>query len=321
MRRALLPLLIVVSLLALSTVSAVESVSGSVSLGETMTVSLKGRSITISSNFFNATLMSADLIVDGEMLYDTWVGDIWTDKNNGNKVVIDGVDETAKKVYFSITELCIPESAFGCFDGHVYWYDSCGERGDFFKSCSRDEICTGGECQSTCGNSVCESYEDGNNCKLDCGCPPGERECKGACAAEGGKRTGEMYDCEWECASQFGENGRCLDPITTILSASRLSLRVGDSTPVTISLDSASSKELDANVVLIIDSGASFAAVESADSCTANLCKIFRRLPAKGLTKVSVQLTCESAGAVALSSKITYGAATQGTTLSDSISL
>jgi len=78
---------------------------------------------------------------------------------------------------------------------------------------------------------------------------------------------------------------------------------------------------VDSNVVLTIDSGASFAAVESADSCTANLCKIFRTLPAKGLTKVSVQLTCESVGNVGVSSKITYGAEEQANTLSETISI
>ncbi len=319
MRCALL--LIVLFLLSLGSASAAVSVSGSVRLGETTTVQLGGETHTVSHNFFNATLLSTDLLVDGEMLYDTWVGDIWTLDKKGMQVTITGVNEAAREVYFSIAEYCAPESALGCYEGAVYWYDSCGERGDFHKACGHSEACIGGECKSTCGNGICESYENGNSCEQDCGCPPGERECKGSCAAEGGKRAGEMYDCEWECASQFGENGRCLDPITTILSASRPSLAVGESTPVAVSMDSASSSELDANIVLTLDSGASLSAVDSADSCTANLCKIFRRLPAKGMTKVSVQLTCESIGTVALSSKITYGAAAQGNTLSDSIYL
>lgn len=45
---------------------------------------------------------------------------------------------------------CEPEAYKECYNGDVYWYDSCDQRGDLYDSCDSDEECSNGECVSVC---------------------------------------------------------------------------------------------------------------------------------------------------------------------------
>src|SRR3989337_2672328 len=106
--------------------------------------------------------------------------------------------------------------------------------------CRSDADCSEGFCLSGIGNDCTDAS---CRCPERVGCLPAKR-----CVTPSSKRTGELYDCVIECTSQFGENGRCLDPLTITLWASRTNIREGETTQVTISLDSASSGSLDTNI-------------------------------------------------------------------------
>jgi len=58
-----------------------------------------------------------------------------------------------------------------CYRGDVYWYDSCGKRGDMYERCGTDERCRDAACVSVgpvCGNGVCEKGETYKTCPEDC---------------------------------------------------------------------------------------------------------------------------------------------------------
>jgi len=44
------------------------------------------------------------------------------------------------------SEECTSNNYTQCYDGNVYWYDSCGEREGVYDYCSSEEVCSSGEC-------------------------------------------------------------------------------------------------------------------------------------------------------------------------------
>lgn len=46
---------------------------------------------------------------------------------------------------------CAPEEEKRCFDGDVYWYNSCGSRGELVRTCGSGEKCSNGKCLSSNG--------------------------------------------------------------------------------------------------------------------------------------------------------------------------
>jgi len=57
-----------------------------------------------------------------------------------------------------------------CYGGHMYWYNSCGQRGSRAQTCSCG--CSSSGCKSPCsfcGNGKCDSNETPATCSKDCG--------------------------------------------------------------------------------------------------------------------------------------------------------
>ena len=249
------------------------------------------------------------IIPSGEtLIIDDMDGGIWTNvPPRFCRVQEDTFNATIRSNQFvRVQPLPNPKAAdgslspgdFGCCRDAQCIGSWCDVPSAFCHQCRSDADCSEGFCIG----GICNDCTDAScRCPERVGCLPAKR-----CVTPSSKRTGELYDCVIECTSQFGENGRCLDPLTITLWASRTNIREGETTQVTISLDSASSGSLDTNIALDVPSGASLSAVDSADTCTANLCKISRTLDPKGVADVSLQMTCESAGDLELHSKVTY---------------
>ncbi|MDD2731790.1 MAG: PKD domain-containing protein [Candidatus Pacebacteria bacterium] len=51
---------------------------------------------------------------------------------------------------------CVLRSSKQCFGNNVYWYDSCGNRGELYQACSSNQVCQNGQCV----NTVCSSNSD-----------------------------------------------------------------------------------------------------------------------------------------------------------------
>lgn len=70
-------------------------------------------------------------------------------------------------------ETCIPEHHKGCYQGNVYWIDSCYEREDLIEECP-EGLCEDGGCVSEeiktidCGNSLLTIETVGNVPEFDC---------------------------------------------------------------------------------------------------------------------------------------------------------
>ncbi len=47
---------------------------------------------------------------------------------------------------------CEEEDYKECHNGDVYWYDSCGNRGEIYDACAANETCAGGACAAPCSN-------------------------------------------------------------------------------------------------------------------------------------------------------------------------
>ena len=68
-------------------------------------------------------------------------------------------------------ECCISHDSYSCFDGHVYWYDSCGSKEEIKENCD-SYGCSNEECNSPssyCGDGNCDSDEEPGECIDDCG--------------------------------------------------------------------------------------------------------------------------------------------------------
>jgi len=127
--------------------------------------------------------------------------------------------------------ICQVEYAQACFEGMLYWYDSCGGQGSLVSDCDDGSSCTtdgcsgdqcvhvnvedgtpcGGEkscwngvCEYHCGDGVCSSIPPGTEtcttCPADCGdCPP---MCDPACDPD-------LEECvqsttgDWTCAAKM----------------------------------------------------------------------------------------------------------------------
>ena len=76
---------------------------------------------------------------------------------------------------------CEPEVQTACWDGDVYHYDSCGNRGDKAESCSSSEVCTGDPAGAFCESGVactaspgCRFNQPSNAVSVNAVCDSGE---------------------------------------------------------------------------------------------------------------------------------------------------
>ncbi|MBM4372964.1 MAG: hypothetical protein FJ098_15020, partial [Deltaproteobacteria bacterium] len=110
--------------------------------------------------------------------------------------------------------VCVPESTKSCWDGDVWWYDSCGVKESKFQECG-PTACSDGACQpASCGDGSCSGDETTCSCSGDCGACAGccqGTECKNgtatgecgtngaACAACSGGKTCQSQVCDYKC--------------------------------------------------------------------------------------------------------------------------
>ena len=116
---------------------------------------------------------------------------------------------------------CISHYEKKCYNGDVYWYNSCGEREDLVESC--DYKCENGRCTGDpCEGVTCEDKCDGNVRLYNGYCDPSTGECiyeETYCdyGCRGGKCIGnpcEGVTCEDYCSdSIYYYDGYC-DPST-----------------------------------------------------------------------------------------------------------
>ncbi len=79
---------------------------------------------------------------------------------------------------------CASHASYSCYDGDVYYYDSCGNRETLKEDCGSDEYCNDGVCEEEivepepyCGDGNCEE-ETCESCEEDCGaCAVEPEEC------------------------------------------------------------------------------------------------------------------------------------------------
>jgi len=100
-------------------------------------------------------------------------------------------------------ENCTSYDSLGCYDGHAYWYDSCGDPEYVNQYCNWNEECIDGECINLCGNGICEAdeNEDCSNCIADCGCNDYEQCSWGVCKTYCGNGRCESDENCWKCNS------------------------------------------------------------------------------------------------------------------------
>jgi len=94
---------------------------------------------------------------------------------------------------------CVEEDHKGCSWGDVYWYDSCGNKGEVYDECSSSQNCSSGKCVTPGCNCWCQC--SGCSIDLDCdgsGCGPTcYDECWDSC-------TSDPY-----CGGYISSSGSC----------------------------------------------------------------------------------------------------------------
>ncbi|MEI8348714.1 MAG: hypothetical protein WCI77_01035 [Candidatus Omnitrophota bacterium] len=61
---------------------------------------------------------------------------------------------------YQCIQQCTNNAEQKCFNGNVYWYDSCGNKGNLYDTCGSEETCNNGYCSSTrttCPYGCCDS--------------------------------------------------------------------------------------------------------------------------------------------------------------------
>ena len=88
-------------------------------------------------------------------------------------------------------ETCTPHASKKCYNGDVYWYDSCGAREGRFDDCGSGEDCVNGACKSCTAKSCtqlgkeCGNQADGCGGTIDCGECTGGKTCQGGICKTG----------------------------------------------------------------------------------------------------------------------------------------
>jgi len=57
---------------------------------------------------------------------------------------------------------CVSNTRKGCSDGDVYWFDSCGNRGEIYDDCGEYETCSDSVCVSTCYSQAYKGCYEGD---------------------------------------------------------------------------------------------------------------------------------------------------------------
>ena len=78
--------------------------------------------------------------------------------------------------------VCLPHHYQGCFNGDVFWFNSCDLPEDVVQDCGEHYTCEDGACLYVpwCGDGNCDANESCNTCNADCGACCGNGVCEGA---------------------------------------------------------------------------------------------------------------------------------------------
>ncbi|MFA6032922.1 MAG: SUMF1/EgtB/PvdO family nonheme iron enzyme, partial [Myxococcota bacterium] len=111
---------------------------------------------------------------------------------------------------------CKEQDHAACYDGSVYWYNSCGERGAMKEDCS-EALCVVDHCCSPNCEGKCQGEDDG--CGGTCKCNPGLVCNDGICQQCGG--FGESCCATApECSPGYVcSDGHCMVPIEVLIPA------------------------------------------------------------------------------------------------------
>lgn len=170
----------------------------------------------------------------------------------------------------------------------------------------QNQRCTGEKVDTTkqgqyCGDKLCQDGE--------CGCKEGYAAClkSGKCEKRSDLEDGQSCSCYFQCRSNYcNPEGKCVKAINSPLTASKETLKVGETTKVTISADNSLEEDTPTKITLNTDSGVIMSGVIGGSDCSGNQCTGGQVIiPSKGRVSITVDLTAQSYGKHTLTATIT----------------
>lgn len=151
----------------------------------------------------------------------------------------------------------------------------------------------------SCGSEPCYNGR--------CGCPESYGNCNLKCVKRGTILIGQPCDCDVQCESGFCKERKCVKTIDVTLSSTKLNLKPGEETIVTLSISSNLNEDVRGSATLKIGSGTEMVDITSTVSeCSKNICKISGMLPGRGTDQITVTLRSDSEVTIPISADVSY---------------
>jgi hypothetical protein len=139
-------------------------------------------------------------------------------------------------------------------------------------------------------------------------CPEGYEFCEesGKCERIGVLSEGSPCKCYFQCKTNYcSKAGICMKALDIIFSSERDTIKVGEETKISISVDNTLDQDVKTKLTINIGTGASMSGVIAGQHCSGNQCTASLTIPARDRSDVTITVAGKSSGDVELVATIT----------------